>query len=60
MVDTYFVDILYLNDDKLVYLPSFTPVQDCPLPPHPETRLHGAVAGVVGGSLMVCGGNIVQ
>ena len=47
---------MYLNDKKLLQLPAFQPADGCSVPPYPVKSLLGAVAGVVSGRLLVCGG----
>jgi len=56
-------DFLYIGDTSYLYaLPEFhrtTPCEDLvrdPVPPHPLEGLHGAVAGLHLGSLIICGG----
>ena len=43
---------------RLLELPSFQPVLDCSIPPNPAEQLQEAVAGIVNGKIIVCGGNI--
>jgi len=49
-------DLIYLGRAPLFELPTFSPLYDCSIPPHPVEELHDAVTGLVEGKIMTCGG----
>ena len=53
-------NIVYLNNDKQVELPSGEPVQGCSVPPLPIPNLYDAQAGVVNNTIIICGGDYIM
>ena len=49
-------DLLYLGNSLTVELPSFSPYTSCSVKEYPLAGLSYAVSAIVGGEVMVCGG----
>ena len=49
-------DLLYLGNSLTVELPSFSPYTSCSVQEYPLAGLSYAVSAIVGGEVMVCGG----